>query len=134
MNYTASGGIGIGGGGTYSVTSYFYNAIGNIQICGHGKIGRSVFVYTTYGPGDIVFNKRKALNGKLEKVCIKNVNIGTIPKACSSSGTGSYPIYKDTLNGIWLEEDIVNQDTALFLINFYLETQERNLTNIACNL
>ncbi len=42
-------------------------------------------------------------------------------------------MYKDTLNGIWFEEDIVDQATALALIDFYLESQGIELSNIECN-
>lgn len=134
MNYTAEGGLTIGGVISDSEVTYHYNAVGsNIEICGKSLYGNSIFIYTRYGPGNIVFSKKKALRGKVEKICIKTVIIGDIPRSCSSTGAGIYPIYKDTLNGIWLEEDVVDQATALTLIDFYIESQGIELLDIECN-
>ncbi len=134
MNYTAEGGINIDGSGTVNEATYVYTVdVDTIEICGKSIYSNSIFIYTRYGPGNIVFNKKKALKGIVEKICIKKVFIRDIPRSYSYNGVGVYPMYKDTLNGIWFEEDIVDQATALALIDFYLESQGIELSNIECN-
>ncbi len=71
-----------------------------------------------FGIGSIVYVRRRAaVQGKLEAVAIKKVSRVTF--VSDTAGNTSVFRYKDTLNGLWDEEDLVWQAEAVDLATAY---------------
>ena len=67
------------------------------------------------------------MNGKYERICIKDVRFSRAEIAAMrlvAKGWYSVPLYIDTLNGYWNEEELVNYDNATNLIWDYHERQK----------
>ena len=72
-----------------------------------------------YQPGQIVYYKPKAEQGKLEKIVIKKVNV-----VRNEQTYGKFVfMYIDTLNSIYNQYDLIWEDEAMLLIRDYLEKQ-----------
>lgn len=103
-NETGSGGVIVGGPDVY------YGVI--IGGCAVVTITR-LFV-TAFAEGDIVYNIHAARKGVLEKIVIKQV-IVVNPQGVFVS------LYKDTLNALWNEKDLVNYTYAkAYAENYYI--------------
>lgn len=96
-----------------------YNEVGS----GGAKTGGCVIVLvshqyvTMFGIGDILYNIHKARKGVLEKVVIKEL----VPIKQSLTYGQFRVIYKDTLNALWNETDLVDLETAKDLAEEYYE-------------
>lgn len=72
-----------------------------------------------YQPGQIVYYKPKAEQGKLEKIVIKKVHV-----VRNEQTYGKFVfMYIDTLNSIYNQYDLIWEDEAMLLIRDYLEKQ-----------
>lgn len=94
-----------------------YNELGSGGVGSAGCAVISMYhVYTTlYGIGDVLYNIDKARRGVLEKVVIKQ-----IIRVKPSLTMGQFKVmYKDTLNGLWNEYDLVTPDQAQALALAY---------------
>ena len=80
---------------------FSYSATGAIRIGGCSSYKWAENTIHLYEIGDVLYSKSKALRGFLEKVVIKN----TI-----------FPIYVDTLNSLWNEEDLISFSQANSLV------------------
>jgi hypothetical protein len=105
-----------------------YNEIsaGGIRVHGCAIITKAHIYTTLYGVGDIVYNIDKAKMGILEKVVIKEL-IQAKPKFTS----GIFVVlYKDTLNALWNEYDLVTYEDAKALAETYYENLLADLAKI----
>lgn len=85
-----------------------------------------------YQPGDILYSRQKALKeGKFEKVVIKKLK--TV-KHNSPHGL-VHPIYWDTFNSVWNEDDLVTYAEAVELSLIYYQRQlyRINSVNLCAN-
>lgn len=72
-----------------------------------------------YKPGDIVYYKPKAEQGKLEKIVIKKVHV-----VRNGQTYGKFVfMYVDTLNSLYNQYDLIWEQEAMLLIKAYLEKQ-----------
>ncbi len=84
-------------------------------------------IYTTkFGVGDILYNIYKARRGKLEKVVIKQI----LPIKTIYTGGQFKVMYKDTLNGLWNEWDLVILADAKALSLAYYEALLEDLAEL----
>jgi hypothetical protein len=72
-----------------------------------------------YQPGQIVYYKPKAEQGKLEKIVIKKVHV---VRNAQTYGKFVF-MYVDTLNSLYNQYDLIWEDEAMLLIRDYLEKQ-----------
>lgn len=105
-----------------------YNEVASdgVVLCGRA-INQVSRVYTTvYGVGDIAYNKNKAVKGILEKIVIKNI----LPIKFSLNHGQFSVLYKDTLNALWNEYDLVTLDVAKELSIIYYENLLEDLQKL----
>lgn len=120
-NHTGSGGIlAAGSSSIYGV--YSRSTSGGVKISGCWPIVVSHIYTTQYGVSDIVYNVRKARKGVLEKIVIKEI----VPVKMSLTGGQFLAMYRDTLNGLWNERDLVSSATAVALAeDYYVDLLEK---------
>lgn len=100
--------------------NYEYVSSGKITISGCAPSENTIYVPVMFKEGELVFEARLARKGRLERLIVKNIiiinNIRT---------SGSYHInYVDTLNEVYLQEELVNHATAIDLATEYYEKQQ----------
>jgi hypothetical protein len=97
-----------------------YNEIGlgGLRVSGCWVITVSHIYITAYGIGDILYDVKKARRGVLERIVIKQI----VPVKQSLTGGQFVALYKDTLNGLWNENDLVSSATAKAMAeNYYTQ-------------
>lgn len=78
-------------------------------------------VQTLFAPGDIVYWVKRAQQGILEKIVIKQQVWVKKKKTYNEQSV----MYRDTLNGLWNEWELTDYDTARTIAaNFWLDLQE----------
>lgn len=87
----------------------------------------SSLVYTPYkwSVNSILYIKHKANKGILERVAIKRVIL-------NSAYNQIVPIYQDTLNSLWNEDDLLIEGQARDLAIAYLELRESQIAEARC--
>jgi hypothetical protein len=95
-----------------------YTAIGGISIFGCARIKHSAYYVYKYGENSIVFLRNKAAKGNLEKIAIKKV----ILQSSHKTGGQIVPLYQDTLNSYYNEEELCTHKEAVDLAIAYYET------------
>lgn len=88
---------------------------GGATLAGQAAADRLRPVRTTFGVGDTVYVAAKAKRGGLEKVVVKEVRSVISRRTHGSNRV----LYRDTLNGLWNEGDLVPYQSALELIADY---------------
>ena len=92
-----------------------YISNGKINLTGCSGVFKSVNFATRYKKGDIVFLKKKAINGTLESIAIKDIRI--------LGGKFSFnqvsAIYTDTYNFLYNADELVLLGEALYLKETY---------------
>ena len=123
-NYTGSGKIRIFGSSLYSTT--YYAASGKIHFFGCGLYRKKLNVYYKWAEGSILFSKQKAMKGRLEEIYIKTVLL-------NRSYNQIIPIYKDSYNSLWNEEDLVEESDAISLIQDFIDLERDKITQYLNN-
>ena len=102
--------------------NYTYIAGGQISIGGCSDYQAWAFAYWRYAVNSIVFSKLAALKGKYERVAIKEViftDQSNMCRACNYT-----PMYKDSYNSLWDEQELVPYSEAVELVdNYYLRIE-----------
>ena len=94
-------------------------ATGGLNAVGCSITTKTIFLRTKFKEGDVAYEKRLARKGKLEKLVIKKINVVN-----NLSTGGVYVInYADTFNAVYLEEELVDEATALQLAEDYYQLQ-----------
>lgn len=99
------------------MTTYNETSSGGASLRGCATVEYIDFYLTTFGVGDILYNKFKATKGILEKVVIRKVHM--VPREFVYGGLFFY--YEDNLHSLWNEEDLVSHEEAVDLSIAYYE-------------
>jgi hypothetical protein len=103
---------------------YTFNPSGGVVVgCGCVPVVLDKYYYVKFGPRDVVYVKKEAEGGVLEKLVIKNYVINDLFQ----------PVYKDTLNGLWLEYELVSYDVAIQLAKYYYNHMFDQYNKCPCN-
>jgi hypothetical protein len=96
-----------------------YNEVGfgGVKTSGCAIVFVPHITYTAFGVGDILYNIHKARRGVLEKVVIKQI----IPAKTILTNGLFVVLYKDTLNGLWNEYDLVTLADAKLIAETYYQ-------------
>jgi len=94
-----------------------YTGSGGINIFGCARIKQSNYYTYKYGENSIVFLRYKAVRGVLEKIAIKKV----ILKQGYRTGGQVIPLYQDTFNAYYNEEELCTHQEAVDLATIYFE-------------
>ena len=97
---------------------FTYAGSGTINLYGCGLYRKKINVYYKWAERSILFSKEKARKGRLEEVYIKTVLL-------NRSYNQITPIYKDSYNSLWNEEDLVDANEAILLIQEYIDTERQ---------
>lgn len=93
---------------------FTYEATGGLNTIGCADCVFEKYVYYAFGIGSIVFSKPKAIRGVYARVCIKNV---LWPE--DEPDYRFPPLYVDTFNACWNEEDLISYTDAVALVTAY---------------
>ena len=69
-----------------------------------------------YQVGNVLYFKLSAKKGRLEAITIKEL---INPKILNKNACDYSPLYKDTMNALFKEEELISKSEALFLIENY---------------
>jgi|GEM_PF-3364150 len=94
-----------------------YTALGGINLFGCARVKFSAYYIYKYGENSIVFLRYKAVRGVLEKVAIKKV----ILQSGFKTGGLIVPLYQDTLNAYYNEEELCTHQEGVDLAKAYYE-------------
>jgi hypothetical protein len=92
---------------------------GGVSVGGCAPTEKFIFLYFKYGEGSIVFNAAKAAKGVLEAIAIKHVRLVNNKRTYGKT----LPLYQDTLNGLWNENELIPEDEARTIAGMYLAQQ-----------
>lgn len=92
-----------------------YTGSGGLLFKGCGSYRQTYYYYSYFGEGDVAYIKERARYGILEKVVIKKVIF------TKDEGTYNQLVvkYKDTFNALHSNLELVDELTALEMIQFY---------------
>jgi hypothetical protein len=91
-----------------------YTMLGGSACCGHAIVTFTTYFTLPYSVGDILFVARKARHGEMERVCVKKIAFIT---------DTDIPVYIDTFNSSWMEDDLLGYTEAQTVALAYLENQ-----------
>jgi hypothetical protein len=94
-----------------------YTATGGISFYGCARVKLSAYYTYKFGENSIVFLRYKAVRGVLEKIAIKKVTLQSGYK----TGGLIVPLYQDTLNSYYNEEELCTHQEAVDLATLYYE-------------
>ena len=83
----------------------------SIKIGGSAVCKLEITKYSKFNVRDIVYSKKYALNGGYEKICIKSLHY--------EEGQYYSPLYKDTYNGYWNENELITHSEANDFVDAY---------------
>lgn len=118
-----------------------YNPHGGFTIGGCGTASFSVKIQTEFSVGQVVYYRKKAEQGQLERVAIKKVVVNGPPNAYRYRNSGYFEkprprhyevVYVDTYNGWWSENELVTRDEAVALVEAYEVRRIELLSAVAC--
>lgn len=116
-SYVAVGSVIVRGIAKFSRSGYTYANSGKVSVSACARVEKRIFVLYKWGERSVVFVKHKATKGILEKVAVKKVFL--------NFKLGFYtPIYMDTLNSLYNEEDLINEQEAKSLVQQYIDRQK----------
>ena len=93
---------------------YTYVASGGLRVIGGAGYTEVHFAHYAYAVGSVVFSRPKAEEGVYYKICVKKVLWPTDTLSFENP-----PIYVDTFNAWWNEEDLVEYDDAVDIVQSY---------------
>lgn len=100
---------------------YSYLSSGSINIAGCSRIEKKIFVLYKWGERSIVCFKPKAIKGIIEKIAVKRVVLNYIK--------GQFrPIYIDTLNSLYNEEELIGEYEANSLAQTYIDNERLKIS------
>lgn len=105
-----------------------FTGSGQIKFGGCASTYRSVYISYKWGENSVVYVKHKALKGILERVAIKRVILNSGPKTFNKI----VPIYEDTFNSLWNEDDLLYESEAREFALAYWQKREADLISIRC--
>jgi len=104
------------------MTTYIETPSGGVVV-GGCPIEEVTYAFpSVFEVGDIAYHKKKATNGKVERIGIQEVIVANPNEAVVNGARNSARLrinYKDTYNGLWMESELVERSVALALIEAY---------------
>lgn len=104
-----------------------YVASGGAKTNGCAKTSKLSYFKHKWAVNTILYVKHKANKGILEKVAIKRIILNEI-----QFKNNLPPIYQDTLNSLWNEDDLVIEEHAKSLVSDYLAWKEIQIAESYC--
>ena len=92
-----------------------YTGSGFIHIYGDGDYNKLIPISYKWGEGSILYVKYRAEQGVIERIAIKKLLLNNV------QDNYAVPIYKDTFNRLWNEDDLILEDEARQIAVTYLE-------------
>lgn len=105
-----------------------YTGSGGSKTGGCATTFRTVYIAYKWGENSILYVRHKAAKGILERVAIKRVILNSSPKTYNQI----VPIYQDTLNSLWNEDDLLIEAHARDLVLAYWELREAEIAAAQC--
>ena len=87
---------------------------GGLESFGCSRVEKRISVSYRWGERSIVYLKYKAMRGCIEKVAIKRV-------VMNNKYGGYIPVYWDTLNSIYNENELITETEARQLVQAYID-------------
>lgn len=115
---------------------YVFTASGSVRVGGCAGYAEAHYYRYAYAVGSIVYFRQKAAKGVFERVVVKEVRF---PKNYDPTRTrlGRHgnlsPLYVDTFNGLFNEEDLISYDDAAELVAAYNARVREEAENNALN-
>lgn len=97
-----------------------FQASGGIRVVGCASVDATAIYLVKFDLGSKVYVKKKAFRGMLDPVVIKKINRVELTRPFVT-GVGAVVNYVDTFNRVWIEDELVNQETALDLAILHWE-------------
>lgn len=113
---------------------YVYVATGGISVYGCSACKSKSVYQTKYVVGQLVYSVPQARLGVLERLAIKEVKVfPTLTAPLSAGGwmQGNTPLYTDTFNSLYNEDDLCDLATAQALIRSFNDWRTAQLQWIA---
>lgn len=111
-----------------SVT-YSYTATGGATFNGCAATEKITYINYRWGENSVLYVLAKAQKGILEQVAIKRVILNSGRKTFNQV----IPIYQDTLNSLWNENDLILEADARTLAAAYWEARQAAISANRCN-
>lgn len=89
-----------------------YDGQGRVRIAGCAGLGIKDNYEIQFQVGSKAYVKRRAELGIVDPVFIKRIN-RVYPKSVSYSGVSPQINYLDTLNRVWMEDELTDEETAV---------------------
>jgi hypothetical protein len=119
---TGIGGISVNSSATQNIKRDFkHEASSGIRMFGHALCKKTYIRYHQYQIGSILFAKHKAIRGVYEKIAIKRIKF---PNRYVN-------LYVDTFNGLWNENELIPYESAVVLVDRYIERRNAWLEEIS---
>lgn len=116
-SYIPRGGVKTKGIAKLARNGYVHPNSGFVIVSGCARVERRIFINYKWGERSVVFLKYKAEKGIMEKIAVKKVIL--------NFKLGSYtPVYMDTLNSLYNEEELINEEQAKTLVQIYIDRQK----------
>jgi len=97
-----------------------FTSSGTISVFGCARVEKEIYVLYRWGERSVVYVKPKAIKGILEKIAVK--------KVIMNLKFGQYkPIYMDTMNSLYNEDELISETEARTLAQDYLDLQKEKI-------
>mgnify|MGYP003419621328 CR=1 FL=1 len=104
------------------MSSYFFESSGSFSVGGCSLFSSYAYYWCKYSIGSIVYLRSKALKGKFEKIVIKSIIIPKFydpAKIILRKNIYARTVYVDSMNALFLENELINYDDAVYYANNY---------------
>jgi hypothetical protein len=97
-----------------------YEASGGMRLVGCATVDAAAVYLVRFAVGSKAYVRKKAFRGVLDPVVIKKMNRVELNRPFVH-GVGAVVNYVDTFNRVWIEEELVSQETAVDLAIIHWE-------------
>jgi hypothetical protein len=108
--------------------NYSYVGSGTVKTGGCAIVEKYAYIEYKWGENSTLYVKEKAEKGILERVVIKRVILNSNAKTFLKV----IPIYQDTLNSLYNENDLIVECDARNLATAYWEARQAALAALNC--
>lgn len=100
---------------------FSYEGSGGVRVVGCAAFEGAKNYTTQFLPRQRAWVRRKARLGLIESIVVKKINTLSPEEMVSDWGSEPEVTYTDMFNRVWLEEELVNEETAVDLARIYWE-------------
>lgn len=108
--------------------TFIYDGSGAIAVGGCAIYDKYIYVEYKWALNSLLFSKDKARKGIMELIAVKRVFVNNNSKTQRQS----VKIYQDTHNGLWNEQDLIEEEEARALAIAYWEKRKQQIINARC--